>query len=93
MAAPTPTLSFALQARLAKILQQNYFWTIMDTGLKNDDLLPIIPAIQSRAEGDSNLLLLRGGGYGVFDTSCPPSVLDIFPSCNVNDIRVSLQVW
>uniref|UniRef100_A0A1I8J158 ANF_receptor domain-containing protein n=1 Tax=Macrostomum lignano TaxID=282301 RepID=A0A1I8J158_9PLAT len=63
-------------AREAAVMQQNYFWLVLDTGLSKADVLSVTPA-------NANVALLRGSVF----TECTAAVMDVFPQCQTDWLR------
>uniref|UniRef100_A0A1I8H554 ANF_receptor domain-containing protein n=1 Tax=Macrostomum lignano TaxID=282301 RepID=A0A1I8H554_9PLAT len=67
----------ALSARQeAAVMQQNYFWLVLDTGLSKADVLSVTPA-------NANVALLRSSVF----TECTAAVMDVFPQCQTDWLR------
>uniref|UniRef100_A0A1I8IZV6 ANF_receptor domain-containing protein n=1 Tax=Macrostomum lignano TaxID=282301 RepID=A0A1I8IZV6_9PLAT len=75
-ASPRNALSVLRLAREAAVMQQNYFWLVLDTGLSKADVLSVTPA-------NANVALLRGSVF----TECTAAVMDVFPQCQTDWLR------
>uniref|UniRef100_A0A1I8HJW1 PBPe domain-containing protein n=1 Tax=Macrostomum lignano TaxID=282301 RepID=A0A1I8HJW1_9PLAT len=76
-ASPRNALSVLRLAREAAVMQQNYFWLVLDTGLSKADVLSVTPA------ANANVALLRGSVF----TECTAAVMDVFPQCQTDWLR------
>uniref|UniRef100_A0A1I8J265 ANF_receptor domain-containing protein n=1 Tax=Macrostomum lignano TaxID=282301 RepID=A0A1I8J265_9PLAT len=63
-------------AREAAVMQQNYFWLVLDTGLSKADVLSVTPT-------NANVALLRGSVF----TECTAAVMDVLPQCQTDWLR------
>uniref|UniRef100_A0A1I8H5Q3 ANF_receptor domain-containing protein n=1 Tax=Macrostomum lignano TaxID=282301 RepID=A0A1I8H5Q3_9PLAT len=76
LASPRNALSVLRLAREAAVMQQNYFWLVLDTGLSKADVLSVTPT-------NANVALLRGSVF----TECTAAVMDVLPQCQTDWLR------
>uniref|UniRef100_A0A1I8HAM9 CCHC-type domain-containing protein n=1 Tax=Macrostomum lignano TaxID=282301 RepID=A0A1I8HAM9_9PLAT len=81
LAEPANVFAILDHANASLVMQQNYFWLIIDTGIAKGQ-------IRHHIISNSNVALVRGGTTGInVPGSCSAPVRDVFDSCDTDWIR------
>uniref|UniRef100_A0A1I8HPY1 ANF_receptor domain-containing protein n=1 Tax=Macrostomum lignano TaxID=282301 RepID=A0A1I8HPY1_9PLAT len=78
LAEPANVFAILDHANTSLVMQQNYFWLIIDTGIAKGQ-------IRHHIISKSNVALVRGGTTGInVPGSCSAPVRDVFDSCDTD---------